>query len=160
MAHRIISTHDAQGWSRVGSREELVADTSIATSGVLNLWRTLPNTKIPGPVDAPDLLPDMGNVLPGEVLVFKWTVNANTAATEGGDVLEFTDTARPGFHSTATIDVHTVLSGRVVYRLDAEDVELDTGDIVIIRGQSHAWANPWEDDAIIMVTVIGAAAEE
>lgn len=158
MVHRIISA-DTNGRSHLGSREEIIADLSIATSGVLNLWRTLPGTTLPGPTVPPAPLPDMGDVRPGEVLVFKWTVNRRTAATDGGDVLEFTDADRPGFHSTATIDVHTVLSGRVVYRLDEEDVELETGDVVIIRGQSHAWANPWDDDAVILVTVIGASPE-
>ena len=156
VAHRIITIEDENGKSLVGSREELLADLSIATSGVLNLWRVLPLTEIPGPMDPPNPLPDMGNVQPGEVLVFKWTVNGGTTSTEGGDVLEFTDADRPGFHSTETIDVHTVLSGRVTYRLDTEDVEMAAGDTVIIRGQTHAWANPYEEDSIILVTVIGA----
>lgn len=157
MAHRIITTEDARGLSSVLSREELVADTSIATSGVLNLWEFLPGSRIPGSATPPPLLPDMNSIVPGEVQVFKWTVRAHVDATEGGEVLEFSDSDRPGFHSTPTLDVHTILSGTVVFRLDEEDVPMSAGDTVIIRGQSHAWANPSDEDAVILVTVIGAA---
>lgn len=159
MAHRIITTEDAKGRSRLGSREELVADNSIPIATVWNLWRVAPNETTPGPDTPPGPLPNIGNIAPGEVLVFKFTFPAHTDVTEAGEVIEFTDERR-GFHSTNSIDVQTLLEGELVLLLDEEEVILYEGDTVVLRGQSHAWVNRSDSPATLLVTLVGAPRED
>lgn len=44
-------------------------------------------------------------------------------------------------HRTDTIDYVIVIQGRLLMMLDEDDVELDQGDIVIMRGTNHGWRN-------------------
>ena len=47
----------------------------------------------------------------------------------------------PGMHTTATIDYGIVLTGNIVLELDAGEVELGPGDVVVQRATRHAWRN-------------------
>lgn len=47
----------------------------------------------------------------------------------------------PLMHRTESIDYGVVLSGELVLVLDAEEVVLRPGTVVIQRGTNHAWAN-------------------
>jgi mannose-6-phosphate isomerase-like protein (cupin superfamily) len=63
----------------------------------------------------------------------------------------------PGMHTTATIDFEYVVSGRVVLELDNEaSVELGPGDTVVQNGTRHAWRNPFDETATLVVVLIGA----
>jgi len=62
----------------------------------------------------------------------------------------------PGMHTTASIDFDYVVSGRVVLELDdGAAVELGPGDAVVQNGTRHAWRNPFDEPAVIVVTLIG-----
>jgi mannose-6-phosphate isomerase-like protein (cupin superfamily) len=63
----------------------------------------------------------------------------------------------PGMHTTATIDFEYVVSGRIVLELDdGATVELGPGDTVVQNGTRHAWRNPFDETAILVVVLIGA----
>jgi quercetin dioxygenase-like cupin family protein len=47
----------------------------------------------------------------------------------------------PMMHRTETVDYAVVLEGEITLVLDNEDVQLKTGDVVIQRGNNHAWSN-------------------
>ncbi|GAF47629.1 aldo/keto reductase [Rhodococcus wratislaviensis] len=51
----------------------------------------------------------------------------------GGDV--------PGLHFTHSVDLVTVLEGKVVLSLEGEEVALDQGDAIVQNGTTHAWRN-------------------
>lgn len=48
---------------------------------------------------------------------------------------------RSSLHATNTIDYLTIVSGEVVLELEAGEVRLGPGDLVIDRGVIHAWRN-------------------
>ncbi len=48
---------------------------------------------------------------------------------------------KDGFHITTTIDYDIFLQGGMTMFLDEGEVELNAGDVVIIRNASHAWMN-------------------
>ena len=50
--------------------------------------------------------------------------------------------AEPVWHTTETVDYDIVLSGELVLMLDAGEVTLHPGDVVIQRNTAHAWRNP------------------
>ncbi len=55
-----------------------------------------------------------------------------------GDTME---PENPGMHTTATIDYGIVLSGEIDLELDAGEVHLEAGDVVVQRATRHAWRN-------------------
>ena len=64
----------------------------------------------------------------------------------------------PGMHTTTTIDVEYVVSGRVVLELDdGATVELGPGDTVVQNGTRHAWRYRFHEPCTLVVVLIGAA---
>jgi mannose-6-phosphate isomerase-like protein (cupin superfamily) len=64
----------------------------------------------------------------------------------------------PGMHTTVTVDVEFVVSGRIVLELDdGATVELGPGDTVVQNGTRHAWRNPFDEPATLVVVLIGAS---
>jgi mannose-6-phosphate isomerase-like protein (cupin superfamily) len=64
---------------------------------------------------------------------------------------------QPGMHTTTTIDVEYVVSGRVVLELDdGATIELGPGDTVVQNGTRHAWRNPFDEPCTLVVVLIGA----
>jgi uncharacterized cupin superfamily protein len=61
-------------------------------------------------------------------------------------------------HRTRTIDFGVVLSGEIVMVLDASEVTVKAGDIVVQRGTSHAWVNRSAATCRIAFTLIDAKA--
>ncbi|MEO5840462.1 MAG: cupin domain-containing protein [Acidimicrobiales bacterium] len=49
------------------------------------------------------------------------------------------DPARPGMHTTDTLDYVVVIDGEIVLGLDDGDHRLGPGDVVIQRGTAHRW---------------------
>ena len=47
----------------------------------------------------------------------------------------------PMMHATDTLDYLVVLSGQIVLQLEAEEVTLNPGDLIVDRGVVHAWRN-------------------
>lgn len=47
----------------------------------------------------------------------------------------------PLMHKTKTVDYGIVLEGEITLVLDNDEVNLQTGDVVIQNGTNHAWAN-------------------
>jgi len=57
-------------------------------------------------------------------------------------------------HRTETIDYGVVLRGKVWLVLDADEIELGPGDIVVQRGTNHAWSNRTEETARMMFVLL------
>ena len=47
----------------------------------------------------------------------------------------------PYMQRTRTLDFCLILEGEITLVLDAEEVQLQAGDTVILRGSNHAWSN-------------------
>jgi len=61
------------------------------------------------------------------------------ASQIGGPVLGRTD----------TIHIGTVVSGRAYAILEAEEVLLAQGDVVVMPGSAHAWRNPFDEEFVV-----------
>ena len=60
-------------------------------------------------------------------------------------------------HTTASVDYEFVVSGRVLLELDdGATVELGAGDTVVQNGTRHAWRNPYDEPARMVVVLVGA----
>ena len=61
-----------------------------------------------------------------------------------------------GFHTTRTVDYDIVLDGEIWLELDAGEVRLKQGDIVVQGGTRHAWRNRGQADAVMAFVLVGA----
>ncbi|MEO6717463.1 MAG: cupin domain-containing protein [Novosphingobium sp.] len=60
----------------------------------------------------------------------------------------------PHMHATDTLDYLVILSGQIVIQLEAGEVVLNPGDLVVDRGVAHAWRNDTDQPAtMVSVTV-------
>lgn len=62
----------------------------------------------------------------------------------------------PGWHTTDTIDYVVILEGEVYFLLDEEEVLLKAGNVLVIRGANHAWANRSSETCKLAGVMIGA----
>ena len=63
----------------------------------------------------------------------------------------------PYMQKTRTLDFCIVLDGEIVLILDAQEVALKTGDIVVQRGTHHAWSNRSTRPAVVAIASHDAA---
>jgi mannose-6-phosphate isomerase-like protein (cupin superfamily) len=72
-------------------------------------------------------------------------------------LMSYMEPDSPGMHTTDTVDFEYVVSGRVMLELDdGAWVELGPGDTVVQNGTRHAWRNPFDEPATLVVVLIGA----
>ncbi|MET9327583.1 cupin domain-containing protein [Tsukamurella sp. NPDC003166] len=62
-----------------------------------------------------------------------------------------------GGHATESVDVVTVVRGRLTAVLEAEEVELGPGDSLVQRGTVHAWRNRTDEPVLMVALMVGAA---
>lgn len=83
----------------------------------------------------------------------------NVLPDDGSGRAAATDRNNPrhaGFHKTATIDYAIVLSGEIYAMMDAGEVLLKAGDVLIQRGTNHAWSNRTNETAVVVFVLIDA----
>lgn len=157
---RIVTGHDAQG------RAVVVEDGPLPTVVSLQNWpgavfhEVWNTTGSPAPVDngadptlGPLVLPppprgtrirlvDFPPDTPE--LLSAGAGGAHSAFAEfggGGSVTTEAESPHPMMHRTETVDYGIVIEGEVTLVLDADEVPLAPGSIVVQRGTNHAWAN-------------------
>jgi quercetin dioxygenase-like cupin family protein len=60
-----------------------------------------------------------------------------------------------GMHETPTVDMGVILSGRISLVLeDASVIELDTGDLFVLRGAQHTWVNASEESCVMCISLV------
>jgi hypothetical protein len=68
------------------------------------------------------------------------------------------DPENPGMHTTASIDIGLVLSGKVLLELDdGEQRLLEPGDWYIQNGTRHAWRNPYDEPCRVAIFLAGTS---
>lgn len=63
----------------------------------------------------------------------------------------------PYMQKTRTLDFALIIEGEVTLVLDLEEVNLSTGDTVVLRGSNHAWSNRSDKPCIIAMSMHDAA---
>jgi uncharacterized cupin superfamily protein len=58
----------------------------------------------------------------------------------------------PYMQKTRTLDFCIVLEGEIVLVLDAQEVRLKAGEIVVQRGTNHAWSNRSTRPAVVAIS--------
>lgn len=63
--------------------------------------------------------------------------------------------AEDGTHTTDTIDVQYILSGKATLTIRGETKTFSAGDIVVVNACEHSWANDFEETCVLLATFIG-----
>jgi mannose-6-phosphate isomerase-like protein (cupin superfamily) len=63
------------------------------------------------------------------------------------------DDRAEGRHHTHTTDLDTVIAGRIQCILDAETVELEAGDFILLKAAPHAWRNVSDAPTTMLFTL-------
>jgi mannose-6-phosphate isomerase-like protein (cupin superfamily) len=61
----------------------------------------------------------------------------------------------PAFHTTRSIDYAIVLSGEIYAVLDAMEVKMTAGDVLVQRGTAHSWSNRSDEPCVMAFVLIG-----
>ena len=86
-----------------------------------------------------------GKVGAAEVQAYFRSVGAPGAST-------YSPQARhPYMQKTRTVDFAIVQEGEIVLVLDTQEVKLNTGDFVVVRGSNHAWSNRSGKPAVVAI---------
>jgi hypothetical protein len=59
------------------------------------------------------------------------------------------------FHTTRSIDYAIVLSGEIWAVLDATEVRMTAGDVLVQRGTAHAWSNRSDEPCLMAFVLVG-----
>jgi hypothetical protein len=85
-------------------------------------------------------------------------VQAYFAAMGSPDASTYSGSApHPYMQKTRTLDFALIIEGEVTLVLDLEEVNLCTGDTVVLRGANHAWSNRTDKPCIIAMSMHDAA---
>ena len=141
---RIVTAHDAQGRSMVGSDSAIESQPGKlqASIDVANIWI---NETMPPALDGADPTTKSFPMLP----------------QNGGAVfrlLELAPGAAPHMHKTATIDYIVVTEGELTMLLeDGTELLLKPRDVMIQRATVHGWVNRSDRPCRFATVVIDAA---
>lgn len=62
----------------------------------------------------------------------------------------------PGLHRTESVDYALVLEGEIVMQLDDSETTLKAGDVVVMQGCNHGWANRSGRTCMMAFILVGA----
>ena len=82
---------------------------------------------------------------------------ANEAAQAPSNLQLDLTSRHPGMHRTESVDYALVMSGEITMLLDDDsETHLTAGDVVIMQGTYHAWANRGDQPCTIAFILVGA----
>jgi mannose-6-phosphate isomerase-like protein (cupin superfamily) len=148
----VVTGHDASGLSRIASEtvatgEEVPGQPGFQCSVI---WGSDGRMQYPDDGRRPALT---GLFPPAEgCRLIEAYIPARFAAGTAG----FPAEVQPWMHRTATLDMVVILEGRCVLQLDRDQVELNTGDVLIESGTIHAWRNPYDEPCRFIAALVGA----
>ena len=151
---RVVMSDSPDGTSRFSHVEELSTRPGMSDLHDVWGWDEAPRLPFYGEEPYPGLSMLPGGV--GNLRVMMLTMPPPGSATEAhrheGDYaaegVMLAEGGIPGMHSTDTIDIGFVISGRIeVIGNDGSSQVLEPGDVYVQNGAQHAWRNAGEGEA-------------
>jgi quercetin dioxygenase-like cupin family protein len=167
---RVVTGHDAEGYSTILFEDHGAAPKLLAKAGGLTLtelWETAGSPADNSGVtdDArriQKIEPEAGGTLfrlieyPPDSLRLKTLDTQAHFSSMGVDVSGDPAKRHPGMHKTSTIDYAIILKGEIYAVLDKAEVLLRQGDCIVQRGTHHAWSNRTEESCLIAFVLVSA----
>ena len=169
---RVVTGHSADGKAVVASDVDVEAIQVELLPGleIHRVWGVDAPPTYPddgSPSECPTYFPPVGGfrflhtILPPDAEYQPKIEDQEAAAAEMDaklpGVLSIMEPDDPGMHTTDTVDVLYVVSGRAILELDnGVEVELRAGDTAVQNGTRHRWHNRSGEPAHIIFAVMGA----
>jgi mannose-6-phosphate isomerase-like protein (cupin superfamily) len=169
---RVVTAHSEDGKAIVASDTEVEGIRAALLPGFLlhQLWGSDASPTYPddgSPLDCPTWFPPVGGfrffhfILPPDTGKPPELENEEAAVAEMEaklpGLLGTMEPDNPGMHTSDTVDVLYVVSGRAILELDdGVEVELRAGDTAVQSGTRHRWHNRGSEPAHIVGALIGA----
>jgi mannose-6-phosphate isomerase-like protein (cupin superfamily) len=167
---RVVSGLDENGKSTIILDEPTSARTATKAFVLCDIWRT---DSLPPRLDAPDILnpgdvllepPDNGMVVRVSIVPPDEAWESDADYAEAMDAVGYSDSSSdgkakddgPGWHTTDTIDILTIISGELTAILETTETVLTAGDTFVQRGVKHAWANRGDEPVIAVAMMMSA----
>ncbi|QXJ23845.1 cupin domain-containing protein [Actinomadura graeca] len=168
---RVVTGHDGTGAAVVlrdgpatNSRRREAAGGLVSTL----LWTTAETpARLGGADDRGDV--EIGVAPPPRGSVFRVVefppLGAQATALNQADILAEMGIAddggvgrrHPFTHRTASLDYGVVLSGRIRLILDADELVLAAGDVLVQQANDHAWVNDFDESCSVAFVLLDAA---
>lgn len=139
MPRRIVSGLNAQGKSAILINEEM----RFTESGGALAWMTAS-------------VPADNNTTPPTDIAVDFDLMQSAASTFF--LVRMPPSGVSAMHATDTIDYITMISGRITFGVEAGNVTLSPGDLLVDRGIIHSWRNEGTEDAVYSVVAMPAFA--
>ena len=161
---RVVAGHDADGKAIIlmdGDAPKIKNPTDDIESTLIWTTDASPASNA-GTVDAGDR--DIGIAPPPQGSVFR-IIEFGPEGAEGNaahgyigqaGAIQPEDARHPGMHKTHSVDYAIIMTGEIDMLLDESEVHLKAGDVVVQRGNNHAWANRGDKPCKIAFVLIGA----
>ncbi len=162
---RVVAGHDESGNAIIlsdGDAPNVHQPTSAITSTLLWVTDSAPASN-EGSEDTADQ--EIGIPPPPNGSIFRVVEFAPEGKDGASEELEYLakvgaeqhDGARhPGMHITHSVDYAIIMSGEIDMFVDEDEVHLKAGDVVVQRGNNHAWVNRGTDPCRIAFILIDA----
>lgn len=156
LERRRVVTGSRQGEEVVVDDRQLDAfDVNGVT--VVSIWRveSVPTVPTDGSMDQGEGFPTPGGLWVTTAAIPAQTTWEPKKTWERGAAAS--DPTRSAFHHSDSVDIGYVVSGAVFMEIeDGSELELRSGETVVINGTGHAWHNRNEVPAVLVLTVYGA----
>lgn len=168
---RVVTGHDAEGFSTILFEDNGAAPKLLAKAGGLSLVELWETTASPADNSSctddarriQKIEPEPGGTLfrlieyPPDSVRLKTIDTQAHFSSMGVDVSGDPAKRHPGMHKTSTIDYAIVLRGEIYAVLDKAEVLLRQGDCIVQRGTHHAWSNRSAEPCLIAFVLVSAA---
>jgi mannose-6-phosphate isomerase-like protein (cupin superfamily) len=168
MRKRIVTGNDSNGKSYFVTQGETPGQVKTDVFSSEEIWiddpaKPDPEMKV-DPVDLQQhhLCPPTGGsrirvfTFPPQSEVPEFTPEIMMSVAAQFDTGGVMEADNPGMHTTTTIDYGIILQGEIDLELDAGEVHLQTGDIVVQRATRHAWRNRGTEPCAVAFILISS----
>ena len=162
---RVVAGHDENGKAIIlsdGDAANVQQPTSTIESTLLWVTDSAPASNS-GTTDTADQ--EIGIPPPPNGSIFRIVEFAPEGKDGANEELEYLASVgaeqhegarHPGMHKTHSIDYAIIMSGEVDMFVDEDEVHLKAGDVVVQRGNSHAWVSRGAEPCRIAFILIDA----
>lgn len=170
---RIVTGHDARGRSVIlsdGPSPHHMHLPGVPSFGVTDLWKTFEapadNRGDADPCGQPIVLapPPGGTVFrmvefpPDREYLGSWDREEafGSMGDSGARALDRQPARHEGMHRTASVDYAFVIAGEIWAVLDAGEVRMSAGDVLVQRGTNHSWSNRSDRPCLMGFVLVSA----
>jgi mannose-6-phosphate isomerase-like protein (cupin superfamily) len=164
---RVVTGHSAEGKAIFAGDDEVAPVSVSATSTLHQIWAADDAPTFPDDGGLPPTngyWPPVGGfryllmtIAPGDGAIARSAMDTEELNRLMPGLADAMEPDEPGMHTSDTVDLEIVLSGRITLELDDGVTKtMGPGDAIIQNGTRHRWHNQGDEPARVAVILVGA----